>query len=76
MEARIYHSKLKVTLRKILVKKTHLWGKSSGTHDLGELHNLYYPFVYGVKVLLFVKVVTTIYITLILFLSIDPSLMY
>jgi hypothetical protein len=35
-----------------------------------------YPFVYDVKVLLFVKVVTPMYSTLIVFLSMDPSLMY
>jgi hypothetical protein len=52
------------------------WGGSTRTHDLGELHSFSYPFVYGVKVFLFVKVVTPTYNTLILFLSMDPSLLY
>jgi hypothetical protein len=35
-----------------------------------------YPFAFDVKVLLFVKVVTPMYNTLFVFLSMDPPLMY
>ena len=51
-------------------------GGSTRTHDLGELCSLSYPFVYDVKVFLFVKVVTPMYNTLVVFLMMDPSLMY
>jgi hypothetical protein len=38
--------------------------------------SLSYPFVYDVKVFLFINVVTPMYSTLVLFLSMDPYFMY